>query len=189
MLRSMPTLLVAFWIVMSAPILPATAAELLSEGDYEIVADKSWATLTVASPLGRIGAQMPMKEGRIVISNEGQIALAAGILDAAGATSKNSFVQTQMRGPIGLDTEVHPTAEFNVTKALVSGATVALEGDLTMKGVTRPVQFAGEIKDAGDRRFVLLMEGEINRAEFGITAGRPVYSRKAEVKLRLVARK
>ena len=75
------------------------------------------------------------------------------------------------------DVEAHPTMTFTSTAALPTGpTTLRLAGDLTMKGVTRPVVFdveaAGPIVDprAGSR-VGFHATAEIDRRDFGVTWG------------------
>lgn len=189
MLRVLPTLLAFTWIAISAMSTPADAAERLKQGNYNIVAERSSATLTVSGPIGRISATMPLRSGRINVVGGGQISDADAVLDAGNTRSKNNFVEKQMRGRTGLDVARFPTAEFSSTSASVSGDTLTVNGNLTVRGVTKPISLSGQIREAGGRRFVVDMKGRINRTDFGITAGRPLYGRQADVRLRLVARR
>lgn len=187
MLRSLTTILAVAFIAMSAPTLPAEA-DVLRAGEYSIVADRSLATLVVAGPLGKISASIPMRNGRISVVEGGNIGGAEAVLDTRGTASKNSFVQEQLRGRSGLNVAEYPTAAFVATGASVRGDAVTVKGNLTMRAVTRPITLVGNIQDANRRRFVMRLDGEVDRSEFGITAGRPLYSRKADVRLRIVGR-
>jgi len=187
--KLLPIVLAFTWIVMSATSSPADAAERLRQGGYSIVAGRSSATLSVSGPVGRISATMPLASGAINVGGGGQITEADAVIDAANARAKNNFVQNQMRGRSGLDVARFPTAAFTSTSASVSGDTVTVKGNLTVRGVTRPISLSGDIVEAGGRRFIMQLSGRINRTEFGITAGRPLYSRQADVSLRLVARR
>ncbi len=188
MLKSAATILAVSWIAMSAPTTSA-AAERLHQGEYAIVADRSTATLTVSAPIGKISATMPMQGGRLTVDASGQLTSADAVLNAAATKAKSSFAEGQMRGKSGLNVAVYPTATFEATGTRVDGTTVTVSGNLTVRGVTKPIELSGEIAESAPRRFVLSMRGTIKRTDFGITAGRPLYSRQADVRLRIVARR
>lgn len=71
--------------------------------------------------------------------------------------------------------EEHPVITFSSTGVRdVSGEEFTLEGELTIRGVTHPVEldgtFGGEARDPwGGTRIALELEGEIDRTEYGLT--------------------
>lgn len=74
-----------------------------------------------------------------------------------------------------LDVEAYPTITFKSTKIETVGeSSYALTGDLTIKGVTKPVTLPvlkyGEFNDPRmGHRIAYSAEGEINRKDFGMT--------------------
>lgn len=189
MLKSLTILLAAVWLVMTVQPTPVRAQGQLRDGQYEIVIDRSAATLAVPGPIGRVAATMPMSTGRLTINTEGQITEAQAIFDATAAHSKNSFVGKQLRGPSGLDADAFPTIDFNATSAAISGEDVVLAGDLTVRGITEPISLVGKITSAGERRFVFDLQGKMDRTKYGITAGRPFYGKEADFTIRIIARR
>ena len=177
------------WLVMTVQPTPARAQGQLRDGEYEIVVDRSTATLAVPGPIGRVAATMPMSSGRLVINTEGQITEANAIFDATSADSKNSFVAKQLRGPSGLNAAEFPTIDFVATSAAIDGETVVIAGDLTVRGITQPISLLGNIKSAGERRFVFDLQGKMDRTKYGITAGRPFYGKEADFNIRIIARR
>ena len=77
-------------------------------------------------------------------------------------------------------TEEHPTATYRSTSVTPgSGSTWTVQGDLTIKGVTRPVTLAVEFNGIGSdpwggKRLGLSARGEINRGDFGISFNVPL---------------
>lgn len=72
------------------------------------------------------------------------------------------------------DIENHPTATFRSTAIVAPGTTGTIAGDLTIKGVTRPVildvEFVGATTDPWDNeRAVFTASTTINRDDFGVT--------------------
>lgn len=76
--------------------------------------------------------------------------------------------------------EKHPTVTFNGKELKkVKGNNYKLVGDLTMRGVTKPVTldvvYGGTIKDPfGNTRAGFKVSGVVNRKDFGMTGGGPV---------------
>ncbi len=93
------------------------------------------------------------------------------------------------------DVEHYPTMTFASTAVRRTGADrVELEGDLTIRDVTRRVTLAGELTGPitspwGDRRAGVSLTGEIDREDFGLTwnmaleAGGVLVSRKVKLHL------
>src|SRR5262245_49698379 len=72
------------------------------------------------------------------------------------------------------DVEAYPTMTFASTGIVHAGDDYVLSGDLTIKGVTRPVSFALEFDGAtrdpwGGERAGFSASTEINRKDFGLT--------------------
>jgi polyisoprenoid-binding protein YceI len=77
------------------------------------------------------------------------------------------------------DIEHHPTMTFRSTKLEGAGSDYKLHGDLTVRGVTRPVVFdlelGGVAKDPwGNTRAGFTVTGSINRKDFGVKYNAPL---------------
>jgi polyisoprenoid-binding protein YceI len=90
------------------------------------------------------------------------------------------------------DVPNHPTATFTATRIERLGERQArIAGDLSLRGVTRPVAFVGTFNTAGvqpvSKRYTLGFDGEatVRRSEFGIDYGLPAVG--DEVRLALEA--
>ncbi|GGH30715.1 Polyisoprenoid-binding protein YceI [Cribrihabitans marinus] len=102
-------------------------------------------------------------------------------LDAARARTALSFAQTAMLGPGVLEVARFPTIRFVSTSiALGSGGRISdgalIRGDLTLRGITRPVALAAALyRPAGSApddlsRLDIRLRGAISRSAFGATA-------------------
>jgi polyisoprenoid-binding protein YceI len=74
------------------------------------------------------------------------------------------------------DVEKYPEMSFKSTRVERKAKAFVLHGDLTLKGVTKPVQFpftmTGAVKDPwGNTRFGVEAETKINRRDFGVNYG------------------
>ena len=96
-------------------------------------------------------------------------------LDASGARAGFIFATQAMKSPAVLDTQRHPTIAFRSTRVTPGGSGAVMEGDLTIRGVTRPVRLSARFARApgaapGDlERLTILLTGAIDRTDFGAT--------------------
>ena len=95
-------------------------------------------------------------------------------IDAGTLTTGNAMRDEKVLGPDVLDVAIYPTIEFS-SRALTesSPGRYALEGDLTIHGVTKPVTLdlalRGVITDTwGKTRLGLTATGQIDRSAFGV---------------------
>ena len=80
---------------------------------------------------------------------------------------------THLRSPDFFDVEQFPTMTFTSTKVEVIGKDIAITGNLTLKGVTKPVvlkgTFNGKMNDPmGKERLGFEATGTIDRRDFGL---------------------
>ncbi|MBJ3775117.1 YceI family protein [Acuticoccus mangrovi] len=153
---------------------------MTTEGD-----DVPSASFVVTSPLGRVRATMPFREGHLIVGSDGHLIEAYAVLDANALTSKSGVAQKSLRHSSGFSPGRYPTIEFIGTAGARDGIAIWVEGDLTVKGKTRPVRFEGQILRLGRKRARAVLTATMDRTAFGITIGRPLYSRMAEVRLNL----
>jgi polyisoprenoid-binding protein YceI len=78
--------------------------------------------------------------GRIVLDTEAKTGSVEVIIDTKSVDTGNSVFNSDIQEEEFLDTEKYPTATFKSSKVNYEGdRPVSVEGNLTIKGVTRPV--------------------------------------------------
>jgi polyisoprenoid-binding protein YceI len=101
-----------------------------------------------------------------------QISLSA---DMASISTDNDQRDAHLRNSDFFEVEKYPELKFKSTKLeKIDSDTFALFGNLTLKGVTKPVklnvEFNGVTKDPwGGERAGFVVTGKINRSEFAVT--------------------
>lgn len=95
-------------------------------------------------------------------------------LDAASISTGQEARDQHLRSADFLETEAHPTIDFASTRVVVSGGGYEIHGDLTIRGVTRPVVLRAELGGVvpnmqGGRRAAFSARTKINREDFGLT--------------------
>ncbi|MBT1707147.1 YceI family protein [Fulvivirgaceae bacterium PWU5] len=96
-------------------------------------------------------------------------------LDTDSISTHQAQRDEHLRSPEFFDTATYPTISFRSTGfKKVSDDQYALTGDLTMKGITKPItldaEYGGTAKDPwGNIRHGFEVKGVVNRKEFGLT--------------------
>ncbi|MFP5375625.1 MAG: YceI family protein [Acidimicrobiia bacterium] len=95
-------------------------------------------------------------------------------IDAASIDTRDAKRDEHLRSADFLDVESHPTLEFHSTAVRRRGEGWQVDGDLTIRGATRPVtldlEFEGAVQDPwGMARIGCSATTEVDREEFGLT--------------------
>jgi len=150
-------------------ILPATGTWTLDASHSEV--GFSVRHLGISKTRGRFGAF----EGtlRIDAAEPANSSVEVSI-DAGSVDTKDGGRDEHLRGADFFDVESFPTLTFRSTAVRGSGTDWVVEGDLTIKGVTRPVVLETELvgleRDPwGGERVGFAATTEVNREEFGLT--------------------
>ena len=104
----------------------------------------------------------------------GHLSKAAITIDAASIDTNQEQRDAHLRSADFFDAESYPSLSFESTKITQDGADISIEGNFTMRGVTKPLTLTGEtaptVKDPwGMQRTALTLEGKLNRKEWGLT--------------------
>ena len=94
-------------------------------------------------------------------------------IDMASLNTGNALRDGHLKSPDFFDVAAHPTATFALTSFERAGDAVSARGDLTIKGVTKPVTLTGEIggpaKDPwGNQKVSAELETTISRKDWGL---------------------
>jgi polyisoprenoid-binding protein YceI len=104
-----------------------------------------------------------------------------GTAQVESVTTEDENLTGHLLSPEFFDAERNPELRFESKEIRVDGSRVTIDGELTLKGVTKPVELAGElagpITDAyGGTRLGLDLETTVDRTEFGINWNAPLPS-------------
>lgn len=136
--------------------------------------------------------------GDIVVGERPEDTTVDVTIAMASVASGDRARDDHLRSADLFDVESHPEARFRSTAVRWDGTTGRLTGDLTIKGVTRPVtldvDFLGQVHDPwGNDRIIFSASGKVNRDDWGITwnqvleTGGLLVSRDIELALELEA--
>jgi polyisoprenoid-binding protein YceI len=86
---------------------------------------------------------------------------------------KDENLHAHLMSPEFFDAERHPEVSFSTEQAQIEGSNVRFEGEITIKGVTKPTALTGTIVGPttdpyGNERYGLKLSTTVDRTEFGI---------------------
>lgn len=139
--------------------------------------------------------------GTITVGETAADSAAHFTIQAASIDTAQPQRDEHLRSNDFLDMENHPTLEFHCTEIEQDGDEWKLHGDLTIRGVTRPVTLEAEFEGAGpdvlgdpeQPRIGFSAETKINREDFGVSwnqaleAGNWVVDREVKIELNVEA--
>jgi polyisoprenoid-binding protein YceI len=105
-------------------------------------------------------------------------------LDAqmASVNTGNKGRDEHLHGDHFFDVANHPTLTFRSTKIEENGGKYALHGDITIRGITKPITLDVEFNGSGvfpmdqSTHYGFTATGEINRTDFGVNYAVPLVS-------------
>lgn len=98
------------------------------------------------------------------------------VIETASIDTKLARRDTDLRSSDFFDATAYPQITFRSTSVAVTGTTITLQGDLTMRGVTKPVTLTGEylgsMGEGAKQRVGFHVTGTLNRKDFGMVWNR-----------------
>jgi polyisoprenoid-binding protein YceI len=101
-----------------------------------------------------------------------------GVLTGSARVASVEVPIEQLKGhllaPDFFDAEAHPEVTFKATSIEQTGDDATVQGELTLKGVTKPLSATGSISGpatyiTGDERVAIEIETTIDRHDFGVS--------------------
>ncbi len=100
------------------------------------------------------------------------------VIATTSIDTRNEKRDTHLRSPDFFDAAASPEITFRSTSVTVTGTAVTLTGNLTIRGVTKPVTLSGEyLGSSGEgkgQRVGFHVTGTINRLDYGVSWNRVV---------------
>lgn len=125
--------------------------------------------------ISKVPGKFTKFEGTITADPKAPTAAAVELkIDVASVSTNDEKRDAHLKSPDFFDAAKFPSITFKSTKIVATGKDAYdVTGDLTMKGVTRPVTLAvksnGFVKDPwGNERAGFEVSGKVNRKDFGI---------------------
>jgi polyisoprenoid-binding protein YceI len=102
-----------------------------------------------------------------------------GAAKVASVDVKDENLAAHLQSPDFFDAERHPALRFAADDIAADGETVTVQGEITIKGVTKPVSLTGSVTaplvDAyRNDRIGLVLSTSVDRTEFGVSWNTPL---------------
>lgn len=107
------------------------------------------------------------------VNEQGEPTRVKAVIDAASINTGTADRDAHLRSADFFDVENYPSITFESTAIERRGDKYVIEGDLTMRGVTKPASFEAEVSDFvkdpwGNPRLAAEATGKINRTDWGL---------------------
>lgn len=125
--------------------------------------------------ISKVRGRFDSVEGTIVTAENPLESSVSATISAESINTNNKMRDDHVRSADFLDVEQFPALEFRSTALRPQGEGFLLDGELTLRGVTRPVTLELEIGGFGEgpqgKVVGLSAATQISRADFGVTGG------------------
>jgi len=124
--------------------------------------------------MSKVRGHFDVKDATIVLPENPLDAKVDATADAASLNTKDEGRDQHLRSADFFDVEQFPTISFTSTGVRQEGGDFYVDGDLTIRGVTKPVTFSLEFGGFGtdpwgNYKGGATAEAKINREDFGLT--------------------
>jgi polyisoprenoid-binding protein YceI len=119
------------------------------------------------------------REVEATLAVDAENARLQGAAKVASIDVKDENLATHLQSPDFFDAERHPELRFTAEDVDLDGEAVTVKGEITIKGVTKPVALAGTVTApladyTGNERIGLKLTTTIDRTEFGVNWNLPL---------------
>ena len=161
-------------VVLGALLLGPACAAQAAPSTWEIDRAHSSITFKIRHLLSRTNGEFGKFEGKIVVDADKRESVeATATIETASVNTDNTKRDDHLRSPDFFDAEQFPTMSLRSTGISAAGSDYVLHTDLTIKGVTKSVDFALEFEGVvtdpwGNTKAGFSAEAEVNRKDWGL---------------------
>jgi polyisoprenoid-binding protein YceI len=161
----------------------STNAAVLPAGTWQLDPVHSQVGFAIKYMVGTFRGSFSPVEATLVVGADGEADL-TGSARAENVKVQEPSLVAHLLAPDFFDAERTPELRFRSTDVRTDGARVTVDGELEVKGATRPVTLTGEVGEQitdpfGRERIGITLGGTIDRTDFGINWNNPLPSGKS----------
>jgi polyisoprenoid-binding protein YceI len=159
---------------------PATTLPGLVAGRWAFDTSHSEVSFTVRHLMvSKVRGVFNSYDGEIAVAENPLDSVVTASVDMSSIDTREEARDNHLRSSDFFSVETHPQMTFRSTSIRPNGADFVLAGDLTIKGDTKPVEFALEYNGAGSdpwggTRAGFTAKTDISRKEFGVDLEMPL---------------
>jgi polyisoprenoid-binding protein YceI len=155
----------------------STTALIVPTGTWQLDPVHSSVGFEVAYLSGTFKGQFREFDGSLVV--DGDRATLSGSAKVASVDVKDENLSAHLQSPDFFDAEQDPVLRFAATDISLEGEDVSVDGELTIKGVTRPAIVTGTVSAPvtdpyGRERIGLRLTTTLDRTAFGVSWNTPL---------------
>ncbi len=156
-----------------------TTIEGLTAGTYTIDPTHTEISFSVRHlAISKVRGKFQTFAGTVEIADQLEDSTASATIDVASIDTNQKQRDEHLRASDFLDVAQFPEMTFKSTSVAVDGDDLTIVGDLTLRGVTKPVtlnaEFGGATVDGfGNSKVGFEATAKINRQDFGVTWNAP----------------
>lgn len=167
-------------LVVAASLFAAAPVPSAPPAVYRIDTGHSDVTFRIRHFMSRVSGTFNQWEGTITADpadwTTGSVEVT---IQAASIDTRHERRDNDLRSDNFFDVATHPTITFRSTSVTVDGSRLTIAGDLTMRGITKPVVLEGEFlgrmgEGTARERIGFAARTRIDRTDFGVTWNRAV---------------
>ena len=148
-----------------------TESLIAPAGTWQLDAVHSQVGFEIAYLSGTFKGQFREFDGKLVAGDDR--ATLEGTVQVASVDVKDENLSAHLQSPDFFDAEQHPALGFTASELSFDGENVNVRGELTIKGVTQPIDVTGTIAEPltdayGRERVGLTLATTIDRTAFGV---------------------
>ena len=165
-------------VLIALAIVAGAAADAAT---FRVVVDQTSVAFAVSNfPVGSHEGRFELSSGTIVLDPERRAGSIEFVVDARSVSTGWDLRDAFLRSDLMFDAQRYPSIRFRSTRLAFEGSRlVAVDGEMTLHGVTLPVRFdvaridcGAETSPASDRCGASV-RGSISRSAFGMPFGYP----------------
>jgi polyisoprenoid-binding protein YceI len=155
-----------------------TGQRTLPAGTWNLDPVHSQVGFAVDYIIGTFRGSFSPVEAKLEVGEDGEAGL-TGSAPVTGVKVQDENMSAHLQSPEFFDAERTPQITFASTRIHRSGDEVTIDGDLTIRGTTLPVQAKGRLTEPADDpygsvRFGLQLEATVDRTTYGLNWNNPL---------------
>jgi polyisoprenoid-binding protein YceI len=157
-----------------------TQAQAIERGTWQLDSVHSRVGFSVSYLGGTFHGSFSPVEATLAVANDGTATL-SGSAKVESIQVQDENLEAHLASPEFFDAEQAPEITFTSDGFQPDGAFVTVPGELTIKGITKPVQLTGSIGEPfadpyGRQRVNLRLQTTVDRSAFGLDWNNPLPS-------------
>jgi polyisoprenoid-binding protein YceI len=157
----------------------STTATPMLTGTWQLDPVHSTVEFEVDYLAGTFKGEFRENDARLIV--DGERARLEGTAKVASVDVHDENLTQHLLSPDFFDVALHPALRFTAENIDLSGVTVSARGELTIKGVSQPVEATGTVSAPmldpyGNERIGLRLTAAVDRTDFGVSWNNPLPS-------------